>query len=83
MGFVDEKLCSVEDVYLYILFTFVTVVSTIMFFLQLGLSHLYASGTSKNPGPLDSASVKNEEDTNPRAVSVTVDDDTKVKCMLV
>ncbi|CAB3988505.1 protocadherin Fat 4-like [Paramuricea clavata] len=42
-----------------------------------GLSHLYASATSKNPGPLDSAGVKNEEDTNPRTVSVTVNNVTK------
>lgn len=38
-----------------------------------GVSHLYASKTSKNPGPLDSASVKNEDDTSPKAVSVPVD----------
>ena len=42
-------------------------------FCCLGVSHLYASRTSKNPGPLDRDSVKNEEDTSPKAVSVTVD----------
>ena len=38
-----------------------------------GISHLYASRTNKNPGPLDSASVKNEDNTSPKAVSVEVD----------
>ena len=37
------------------------------------MSHLYASVTNKNPGPLDRDSGKNEEDTSPKAVSVTVD----------
>jgi hypothetical protein len=46
-------------------------------FCYLGVSHLYASKTSKNPGPLDRDSVKNEEDTSPKAVSVRVDN-TKV-----
>ena len=36
----------------------------------LGISHLYASATSKNPGPLDPDSVKNEDNNSPRAVSV-------------
>ena len=49
-----------------------------MIFLQLGVSHLYASATSRNPRPLDPASVKNEDDTSPRLVSLKVDDDTKV-----
>jgi hypothetical protein len=52
-----------------------------MIFLQLGVSHLYASATSKNPGPLDSASVKNEEDTNPKTVAVTVNNVTEVKVL--
>ena len=42
------------------------------------MSHLYASSRSKNPGPLDTASVKNEENTSPKAVSVVVDNTTKV-----
>ena len=42
-----------------------------------GISHLYASRTSKNPGPLDPDSKKNEDNTSPKAVSVTVDN-TKV-----
>ena len=52
--------------------------STIMLFLPLGISHLYASATSRNPGPLDKDSEKNEDDTSPKAVSLKVDDNTKV-----
>ncbi len=49
-----------------------------MLFLPLGISYLYASATSRNPGPLDQASVKNEDDTSPRTVSLKVDDNAKV-----
>ena len=49
-----------------------------MLFLPLGVSYLYASATSKNPGPMDPESVKNEDDTSPRTVSLKVDDDKKV-----
>ena len=49
-----------------------------IFYVSSGVSHLYASATSRNPGPLDTASIKNEDDANPRSVSVTVDDDSKV-----
>ena len=52
--------------------------STVILFLPLGISYLYASTTSKNPGPLDPASVKNEDDTSPRSVSLKVDDEAKV-----
>ncbi|XP_028398110.1 fat-like cadherin-related tumor suppressor homolog [Dendronephthya gigantea] len=38
-----------------------------------GISHLYVSASSKNPGPLDPASIKNEENTSPKAVSVQLD----------
>ena len=49
-----------------------------MLFLPLGISYLYASATSRNPGHLDQASVKNEDDTSPRTVSLKVDDNSKV-----
>ena len=42
-----------------------------------GVSHLYASDKSRNPGPLDPDSVKNEADTSPKAVPLKLDRDTK------
>ena len=47
-------------------------------FFHPGVSHLYASAQSRNPGPLDPDSVKNEADTSPRAVSLKLDGSTKV-----
>ena len=42
-----------------------------------GISHLYASDKSRNPGPLDPDSVKNEADTSPKAVSLKLDGNAK------
>lgn len=42
----------------------------VLFFL--GISHLYASHTSTNPGPMDPASFKNESNVSPRAISLTL-----------
>ena len=42
---------------------------------------MYASAKSRNPGPLDADSVSNEADTSPRAVSLKLDDDTKVEIL--
>jgi len=46
-----------------------------------GISHLYASVKSRNPGPLDSGSLKNEADASPKAVSLTLDDKTRVSIL--
>ena len=46
-----------------------------------GVSHLYASVKSRNPGPLDPDSVMNEADTSPKAVSLTLDDDSRVSIL--
>ncbi|KAJ7336037.1 hypothetical protein OS493_013412 [Desmophyllum pertusum] len=37
-----------------------------------GISHLYASLTSTNPGPMDPASAKNESNISPRAISLSL-----------
>ena len=43
-----------------------------------GVSHLYASLISTNPGPMDPASSKNESDASPRAISLSVSQSNKV-----
>ena len=49
-----------------------------------GISHLYASLTSKNPGPMDVISQKNESNESPRAVSLKLSGSSKVqKCVAI
>ena len=44
-----------------------------------GISHLYASLTSANPGPMDPDSAKNESDISPRAISLSLSASNKVR----
>ena len=47
-------------------------------YIFIGISHLYASLTSSNPGPMDPASSKNESDVSPRAISLSLSESNKV-----
>lgn len=52
--------------------------SQFFFLFFVGVSHLYASLTSTNPGPMDPASSKNESNVSPRAISLSLSTSNKV-----
>lgn len=54
----------------------------IIFLIFLGISHLYASLTSTNPGPMDPASSKNESNVSPRAISLSLSASNKVRFLI-